>query len=569
MSQFDLILLHPPSVYDFRKKAILYGPVSDLIPPSPVFEMYPIGFASIAEYLARCGYKVRIVNLAVRMMKDKNFDAEVFLRRLSSEVFGIDLQWLVHAHGVIEVAKIVKKYHPQAKVLLGGLAASYFYRELICYPEIDYVLRGDSTEEPLRQLIESVKSDKEPEAVPNLVWQDNMGRVRENPFTHLPTDLNDVMVNHYNNIIRSALTQRDLQSYLPFRDWLHYPITAIFTCRGCTQNCVICGGSATAFRRFFGRKVPVYRSPRQVAEDAKRISHFSNGPIFILGDLRQPGEEYAYQVLELLKKQKVKNQFIVEVFSPAPTEFIRQVSLACPNFCLEVSPESHDPEVRLASGKSYTNQALEQTLSDALRFGCGRLGVFFMIGLPKQTAESVLKSVEYCGYLLEKFKGDRRLSLFMAPLAPFLDPGSLAFEEPQRYGYRILFRNFEDYRQALVSPSWKYALNYETNWLSRHQIAEVTYEAILRLNRYKAKYGLISPGMAQLAEERIKKAREMLYRIDDIISKGFDPGELSSLKPEIDRINMLPVSEKIELELPVGLFKLKPWRYLWSLATGR
>jgi len=265
----------------------------------------------------------------------------------------------------------------------------------------------------------------------------------------------------------------------------------------------------------------------------------------------------------------VKNQFIVEVFSPAPTEFIRQVSLACPNFCLEVSPESHDPEVRLASGKSYTNQALEQTLSDALRFGCGRLGVFFMIGLPKQTAESVLKSVEYCGYLLEKFKGDRRLSLFMAPLAPFLDPGSLAFEEPQRYGYRILFRNFEDYRQALVSPSWKYALNYETNWLSRHQIAEVTYEAILRLNRYKAKYGLISPGMAQLAEERIKKAREMLYRIDDIISKGFDPGELSSLKPEIDRINMLPVSEKIELELPVGLFKLKPWRYLWSLATGR
>jgi len=569
MSQFDLILLHPPSVYDFRKKAILYGPVSDLIPPSPVFEMYPIGFASIAEYLARCGYKVRIVNLAVRMMKDKNFDAEVFLRRLSSEVFGIDLQWLVHAHGVIEVAKIVKKYHPQAKVLLGGLAASYFYRELIFYPEIDYVLRGDSTEEPLRQLIESVKSDKEPEAVPNLVWQDNMGRVRENPFTHLPTDLNDVMVNHYNNIIRSALTQRDLQSYLPFRDWLRYPITAIFTCRGCTQNCVICGGSATAFRRFFGRKVPVYRSPRQVAEDAKRISHFSNGPIFILGDLRQPGEEYAYQVLELLKKQKVKNQFIVEVFSPAPTEFIRQVSLACPNFCLEVSPESHDPEVRLASGKSYTNQALEQTLSDALRFGCGRLGVFFMIGLPKQTAESVLKSVEYCGYLLEKFKGDRRLSLFMAPLAPFLDPGSLAFEEPQRYGYRILFRNFEDYRQALVSPSWKYALNYETNWLSRHQIAEVTYEAILRLNRYKAKYGLISPGMAQLAEERIKKAREMLYRIDDIISKGFDPGELSSLKPEIDRINMLPVSEKIELELPVGLFKLKPWRYLWSLATGR
>ena len=54
----DLILLHAPSVYDFRQKTILYGPVSDLIPPSPVFEMYPIGLTSIAEYLEKAGYRV-------------------------------------------------------------------------------------------------------------------------------------------------------------------------------------------------------------------------------------------------------------------------------------------------------------------------------------------------------------------------------------------------------------------------------------------------------------------------------------------------------------------------------
>ena len=28
----DLIFLHAPSVYDFRKHSILYGPVSDLVP---------------------------------------------------------------------------------------------------------------------------------------------------------------------------------------------------------------------------------------------------------------------------------------------------------------------------------------------------------------------------------------------------------------------------------------------------------------------------------------------------------------------------------------------------------
>ena len=80
----DLILLHAPSVYDFRKKTILYGPVSDLIPPSYVFEMYPIGLTSIAEYLGRAGYRVRIVNLAVRMLRDSKFDAESFIEALMS-----------------------------------------------------------------------------------------------------------------------------------------------------------------------------------------------------------------------------------------------------------------------------------------------------------------------------------------------------------------------------------------------------------------------------------------------------------------------------------------------------
>jgi len=38
----DLILLNAPSVYDFREKSILYGPMSDLVSASPIFEMYPI-----------------------------------------------------------------------------------------------------------------------------------------------------------------------------------------------------------------------------------------------------------------------------------------------------------------------------------------------------------------------------------------------------------------------------------------------------------------------------------------------------------------------------------------------
>ena len=99
MSQIDLLLLHPPSVYDFRQMSIMYGPVSDLIPSSPVFEMYPLGFLTIANYLESRGLKVRIVNLALRMMNDAYFDVPEFLSKVNPKAIGIDFHWLPHAHG--------------------------------------------------------------------------------------------------------------------------------------------------------------------------------------------------------------------------------------------------------------------------------------------------------------------------------------------------------------------------------------------------------------------------------------------------------------------------------------
>ena len=564
----DLVLLHAPSVYDFREKAILYGPVADLIPSSSMFEMYPIGLTSIAEYLEAAGYRVRIVNLAVRMLNDKKFNAETFIKRLEAPLFGIDLHWLVSSHGAIEVAKIVKRCHPESKVILGGFSSSYFYKELMGYPEIDYVMRGDTTEEPLRQLIACLKHKRGPEEVPNLVWRDAQGEVRENPFSYVPADLSPVMVSHFENTVRSVIRYRDLASYAPFKGWARYPITAVLTCKGCNENCVICSGSAAAFRNFYGRERAVFRSPEAVVQDIKQIERFSTGPIFILGDLQQAGEDYANEVLRRMEKLKLKNLLIFELFNPAPRDLLHRMGRVCPNFCLEISPESHDPKVRKASGRNYSNEDLEQTLADALDAGCGRLDIFFMIGLPRQTPKSVMDTVDYCDYLFQKFNGDERFSPFIAPISPFLDPGSLAFEQPERHGYKILFKTLEEHRQALVAPSWKYSLNYETRWMSRQQIVDTAYEAIIRLNRMRAKYNAISLEMADIGEQRIKAASEMANHIDGILARG-EIKELPLLKSQIDEINAFPVVERKQLELPVGMVKLKFLRSFWMWLRGR
>ncbi|MBI4496088.1 MAG: TIGR04190 family B12-binding domain/radical SAM domain protein [Deltaproteobacteria bacterium] len=549
LTRADLVLLHAPSVYDFRKLPLLFGPISDLVPSTPVFEMYPVGFSSIAEHLERNGVRVRIINLAWRMLKDRGFDAEKLLARLRPRAFGIDLHWLPHAQGSLEVAALCKKHHPEIPVVFGGYSSTYFHEELIRYPQVDFVVRGDSAEEPLHLLLAALQAGAPLQTVPNLTWKEGV-EIRINPLAHQVSTL-DEYSNNYPNLFRAAVRYRDLKSLIPIHDWWEYPITAVMTCRGCTRDCVICGGSRYALNRFCRRTACAFRSPEKVAADIRSLSRFTRAPIFVVGDLRQAGEDYARAVLSGMEKPRIENEVVLELFQPAPEAYFREVSRVLPRFNFEISPETHDEEARRASGKPYSNAEMEASIRSALDHGCSKFDVFFMIGIPRQTPASVMETVDYCERLMGLF--DRRLNLFISPLAPFLDPGSIAFERAEEVGYTIFFRRLEDYRQALLAPSWKYTLSYETKWMSRKEIVDCSYEAGLRLNRLKERHGYISREVAERTEERILLARETIGRIDQALELP-EPERgrrLMALKEICDRASMSTVCDKEEIKWPV------------------
>ncbi len=565
MAKTDLILLHAPHVYDFRKIPQLYGPVSDLVLSTPAFEMYPIGFSSLAEYLGKAGYHVRLVNLAGRMLRSPRFDAEEFLRRLHAPVFGIDLHWMVHAHGAIEVARLVKKLHPESKVIFGGFSASYFNEELIAYPDVDYVMRGDSTEEPMRLFMQA---GGKLDSIPNLVWKDAGGKVHDNGLTYVPDNISDVMQNHYSAVVRSVIRYRDLVSTIPVKEWLNYPVTAVLTCKGCDHNCAFCGGSNAAMHRTVGRSKTAFRTAADMFKDIQNISRLSRGPIFILGDIRMGGEGRAYELLRLMQERPVKNTVDFELFSPPPAPFLEAIARAKPGFAIDISPHSHDIKVRRALGLSYTNEELEESIGTALKLGASRVEIYFMIGLPEQTPESVSQTADYCENLYKKFKADKRLFLFIGPLSPFLDPGSPAFENPEHYGYKVIHRTLEEHRLALTRPTWRETLNYETRWMSRQQIVDATYAAISRLTRLKEKYGQIPQKMADEQVSHIERAMEMERRIEEIIKSG-DESNLMALKPELDRLNGMTVVDKHQLKLPMGATKLRYINSIIEILRGR
>lgn len=549
MRKEDLILLHAPSVYDFREESMFYGPVSDLVPSTPVFEMYPFGFTTMANALHKAGYNVRIVNLASMMLNDRRLNVEALLRRMDADVFGIDLHWLPHAHGSLAVAEMVRRLHPGSQILFGGFSSSYFHEELIRYPQVDLVLRGDSTETPLVMLMDTLSKGGDLSSVPNLTWKKE-GMVVVNDLTHVPGDLDRLDID-YGWIVRSVIKHRDLEGAKPFKDWDRYPLTVAFTVRGCSQGCTVCGGSCGAMRRFLGRTRPAYRGPERVAQDIHDVQSYLDAPVFVVGDVRQSGEGYADRFFRECKRLGIDNQVVLELFTPAPRTFFQTASGAFDRYSIQFSPDSHEERVRYALGRRFDNESMGRSVQNALANGCQRFDMFFMIGLPEQTYSSALGSADFTRKLYADNGNDGRLYVYTSPLAPFLDPGSFAFEDPERYGYRLFAHTLEEHRVRLAHPNWREVLSYETVYMTRDLIVEASYEAADRLNQVRAEVGLMSKEDFLERQKRSHDARDLMREVDRAmaIRDGKERRErLAELKHRADDLMESTICQKRELE---------------------
>lgn len=562
----DVIFLHAPSIYDFRKKPVIHGPISDVIPSGPIFEMYPVGFLSLAGHLERAGFSTRIINIANKMLNSLSYNPEEELKKLKPVAFAIDLHWLPHVQGSLKIAEIVKKYHPEIPIIFGGYSSTYFHKELINYPFVDFVLKGDSTELPMVQLIKAIKENSGFEKIPNLTYKDKKGNVYENPISYVPENT-DYVLTEYTLPIKKTFKFLDLNGYIPFQTWMKYPVTAIFLYRGCLHNCRTCGGSKYTCENAFNRKKLAFKSPQRVAEELRNIDQYINGPAFIIGDILQNGKDYANQILDEINKVKFKNDIAFEFFVPPTEDFVKRIYEKVPKYNVEMSPESHDEIVRRAFGRPFNNEQLEKAIEACVKYKCRRVDLFFMIGLPEQTYSSVMETIDYCDYILKKYGKDKTVYPFISPLAPFIDPGSEVWENPEEHGYKFFARTLEEHRQMMDNAlSWKYFLDYETKWMTRHEIVMSTYEAGIRLNELKLKYGLIPEKTAKLVEKRAKTAIKYMEKIDEIMNMGEEgKKELEKIAPEISDINIHTICYKEELNWPVSFYKFKLFKILFFI----
>jgi B12-binding domain/radical SAM domain protein len=467
--------------------------------------MYPMGFISLLSYLIKNGYNSRISNVATMMVMSRKFDVEKYLQSIESEVFGIDLHWLPHVQGAIKVARIIKKVHPDKPILLGGFSASYFSEGILkSYPEIDYVLKGDFQEYSTMKLLDALEVGRGLENVPNLVYRQN-GSIKKNPASQ-ENSIKNVFLD-YKLLMRNAIKYHDIRGHLPYADWINNPEAVTIIEHGCQFNCVFCGGSNFAYKNNYFGVSPVFRDPSTVAAEIELAQEILGSPVFVAGDINLAGEKFYSKLFAEMKERSITIPVLTEYFRPPSHDYLYALSRTFDDFAAEISPESSNENIRRFNGRDYTNKDLEKSIDNAAEFGCKKFDVYFTLGISKQGEKELNADIEYAKALtLRIFPNKMPVYVFISPLTPFIDPGSLIYEMPDRYGFHITAKTIDDYYNLLDNgKSWTDFLNYYTDWMSVSDIERLTYQSEMEMIKARVYAGIIDKISAQIIIDSIRK----------------------------------------------------------------
>lgn len=521
----DLILVHAPAIFDFRNRddmALGWYSSQESSNVTPIFEMYPLGFLSIKSYLAERGLHVEIVNLASLMLKHPTLDVDKLIGHLDAPIFGIDLHWLPHCQGSVEVAGLLKKHHPDSFVVFGGIVSTYYAKEMMQYPQIDGVIRGYDTLEPLCQLVSDIKKGQRGKFdVPNMIYKDDEFIV-DNGHAYTPDILNDVAI--------------DWSKMFPkTQSLLNLPNLMVLPNTGCQQSCGWCSGSRWAYQRMMNvsKKTVFHRRSEQLAREITTFPK-TESPLSVY--TLQAYSESGPRLIDYLKavdESGVVKSVSFEQFRLTKPSLLREMVNAAPNtdIYINLSPQSHDVEISRLTGRgTYTNPEMEDWIQEALDIGIKGFYLWYTIGMPQQTHASVMETVEYCARLMERFPDDKVIPTIFG-MIPFLDPGCQWFEEPEKHGYKVFHRDLQSHRESLLKPMWKDAMNYETKWMARDEFLPSMYEAMQALANYKADFGRVTKKSIKIVNSRIDHLRYLTGSIDRAYAK--DGALPASLRREL------------------------------------
>jgi radical SAM superfamily enzyme YgiQ (UPF0313 family) len=405
------------------------------------YAMIPMGVIPILNRLAGKGYTIRGVNCPLEYRHDRSFTLEKWLQDQSFRVVLIDINWYVHLSGGIKAAAACKKAIPSCRVIVGGMTASCFAAEILKrHPHVDFVVRGEG-DVPAVDLVHALLTGNDDmPGIENISYRDR-GEIRENPLTFVTDNLDGL-----NYLDIDWLESKEKYYYSSVDEAINLSSFWLAVARGCNYWCYHCGASRQSYRKTFGRKKIVKRSPERIVKDIQELVNRGVQNIGLSHDLTHLGGDYWREIFRLIRKNQIRIGVMHPFWRSLPDEeFVNEFksTFILDNSCLNLSIESGVEELRrlIHQEETYDNETFLKTVK-MLHDHKMRMIIYWRLNMPFESKETLEISVKLAAKICKMFP--ENVPLMECADVP-MDPLSPIACEPEKFDYAFPILNYDDY----------------------------------------------------------------------------------------------------------------------------
>ncbi|HVW27731.1 MAG TPA: radical SAM protein [Polyangiaceae bacterium] len=397
------------------------------------FHQTPYGLFSLGAQAIRAGHPVKVFNLSAFSWRR----VEEVVAALDADVFGMSC-WTANRRGVALVAKLVRKLHPRAHIVIGGPHATPLASEMLAhYPEIDTVVTGEG-DVTFLELLERLEAGAPTAGVAGTVYRDGARTVSAPERASVP-NLDDLASPHD-----------------------YFSTHIVMTSRGCPWQCTFCGAETTWGRGFRGQSVPYVLDSLESA-----LARLPMRMIQIKDDTFTTNKKRVIEICRGIRERNLNFFWScdtrVDVLSD---ELLREMRLAgCERLSLGV--ESGSASILKAINKKITVDQIIRSTELAKKYGI-EVRYYMMLGNRGETRETFHETLLF----LERAKPHQYLFSCLS-----IYPGTLDFEAAEKAGWldrEVYFSgDFQEFKTPFDATPEDTALM--SDWFEKNRGLRVGY----------------------------------------------------------------------------------------------
>ncbi len=328
-----------------KTKVVLINSPSRIYYNPELSVSYPLGLMYMASVLEQKGVEVKIIDFIG--ITSQAYIRDV-LKKNKADIFGISMTTLNRLYA-FKVIDIIKKEHPDAKIVLGGVHATLFYKEILETVNIDAVFLGESDFSFAEY---AANPDLEKAGIPGIAFKDLSGEV-------LHTE--PQWIDNLDSIPKPAFHLIDFERYSNRLNEIDFHL---ITSRGCPFRCNFCSLPAIHNGRYRVHSISRVLEELEFLQSVKK-----NGKVMLHDDLFTVDAERTRQLCTGILKKDIKLKWATR--SRVDGVDLETLKLMKESGCEEIfyGVESGSPEILRNMNKGFSLEEVRKAFRRTKKSG--------------------------------------------------------------------------------------------------------------------------------------------------------------------------------------------------------